>query len=61
MHKIFIICSIFFSGILLGTVEHITLNESTLWLKKVKINIDFTGGKILLKPGDSENIISGFM
>ena len=61
MHKLFIICSIFFSEILLGKVEHITLNESTLWLKKVKVNIDFSGGKILLKPADSKNKISGFM
>ncbi|MAJ43592.1 MAG: hypothetical protein CMF96_02460 [Candidatus Marinimicrobia bacterium] len=60
MVKTLIYC-IFCLGVLFAKVERITLNESTQWLKKVKLNIDFLGGNILLKPTNSKNKISGYM
>ena len=55
-----ILCLILFQ-LLTGNTEHLTINESTFWLKKIKANIDFSGGLITIKASDSSNNINGFI
>ena len=52
---------LFLVQLLIGNTEHITINKSTFWLKKIKANIDYSGGIIKIVPSESSNELSGFI
>jgi len=55
-----------FGGIILftflsGNTGKLTLNESTVWLKKIKTNIDFSGGLMKINSSHKTNEINGYI
>ena len=53
--------TLFLLTLLFSNPNHLTLNESTLWLKKIKVNIDFSSGSFLINPSSNSNEINGFI
>ena len=52
---------LFLLTFLFSNPNHLTLNESTFWLKKIKVNIDFSNGSLIINPSPNSNELNGFL